>query len=450
MRQPILLFWLLLPFYGFSEDTSWTIFTVADSDLPNNSVADIAFDNSGKAWVATWGGLAVYEEEKWQVFHTANSGIPTDLVNHVAFDAFGSVWIATNGNGIVKYDGRSWSSVNLPGANIALTIEVDPYGRKWVGTFTDGLYLYDGRAPKKIWGGTGSLEYNVNDILFDNTQAHVATPIGVVSFDLEKPDDGGKVTYDGHVFDLDRTKDGVVWLATLPVGRLAHRKGRRWQELNYITTADSDRMSSYHLQSVKVFPSGAVLTGTPTRGELARYHEEKWSRILTPFADAMKEGISAVEIDAQNNIWVGTWGEGLMISNRYATDEDSVVLEEIVEQGTLEDREIEEQSTIVCNSRNVTINLWDKNKEDGDTVSVSLNGKWLVRNLGLVNKRSSYDITLENNFDSYLILHAENLGKIPPNTAAMEVIDGDKTHRVTLSSDLEKSGTIRLVYRSGN
>jgi hypothetical protein len=207
-------------------------------------------------------------------------------------------------------------------------------------------------------------------------------------------------------------------------------------------------MSSYHLQSVNVFPSGAILTGTPARGELGRYMGGSWSRIITPFADEMNEGISCVEIDNENNIWVGTWGQGLMISSHFAVDEETVAFDEIIQDGQLEDRTLEEQSTVVCTNRNVTVRLWDRNKEDGDTVSVSLNGKWLVRNLGLTTKGSEYQITLANGSDSYLILHAENLGKIPPNTAAMEVLDGTRTHRVTLSSDMTKSGTIRLVYRA--
>jgi hypothetical protein len=157
--------------------------------------------------------------------------------------------------------------------------------------------------------------------------------------------------------------------------------------------------------------------------------------------------MSSVEIDNKNNIWVGTWGQGLMISDRFVPDEEVIAFDDIISVGKLEDRQIEEQSTIACTNRQVTLRLWDKNKEDGDTVSVSLNGKWLVRNLGLDNEGANYEITLPNNTDSYVILHAENLGTIPPNTAAMEVIDGDRTHRVTLSSDLTKSGTIRLVYK---
>ena len=45
------------------------------------------------------------------------------------------------------------------------------------------------------------------------------------------------------------------------------------------------------------------------------------------------------------------------------------------------------------------------------------------------------------------VLHALNLGKISPNTAAILVIDGDKEYRLTLQSTLDKSGTLKIKYQ---
>ena len=44
-------------------------------------------------------------------------------------------------------------------------------------------------------------------------------------------------------------------------------------------------------------------------------------------------------------------------------------------------------------------------------------------------------------------MYAENLGEIPPNTALMVVTDGENRYEVRISSDLEKSGVIRFVYK---
>ena len=46
-----------------------------------------------------------------------------------------------------------------------------------------------------------------------------------------------------------------------------------------------------------------------------------------------------------------------------------------------------------------------------------------------------------------IVMHAINLGKIPPNTAAMSINDGTTKKRVTtLVSDLSESAALELIY----
>lgn len=439
---------LLLTLPVKAQDTLWSTFNAENSGLPSNNIADIAFDSKGNTWIATWGGLVCLRDDNWKTYDATNSGLPVDLINHVTFDATGKLWIGTNGGGVVSFDGTNWKQFPLPGPGIALTVEVDAQGRKWIGTFTDGLYVLDGDKLTKVWGETGSLDNNVNDILFDNAgNTWFGTSQGAFMIKAGSMQPEKSPSFEGHVFDLDKDNTGRIWLATLPVGKLAWYEKGKWQEMSYITTAETDRMVSYHLQSVNTFPSGAVLTGTPTRGELARYYEGTWTRIVTPFAAQMSEGISSVEIDKNNNIWVGTWGQGLMVSDFFIEGEDSAIYETIAETRTFENREIEEQFTITVSNRSVQVRLWDEVKEDGDIVSLSLNGKWLVEDMLLERAGTTMTVELLPIGDNFLILHAENLGSTPPNTAAMEIIDGDRKTKLSLKSDLSRSGTIRIVYQ---
>ncbi|MEJ7675812.1 MAG: hypothetical protein WKF59_24675 [Chitinophagaceae bacterium] len=61
-------------------------------------------------------------------------------------------------------------------------------------------------------------------------------------------------------------------------------------------------------------------------------------------------------------------------------------------------------------------------------------------------------ITLTLNSDAdrginELVMYAENLGEIPPNTALMIVRDGDNRYEARITSDTEKNGTIRFSYK---
>ena len=44
--------------------------------------------------------------------------------------------------------------------------------------------------------------------------------------------------------------------------------------------------------------------------------------------------------------------------------------------------------------------------------------------------------------DNELVMYAENLGAIPPNTALMKVNANSKTYEVRISSDEQKNGTV--------
>jgi hypothetical protein len=46
-----------------------------------------------------------------------------------------------------------------------------------------------------------------------------------------------------------------------------------------------------------------------------------------------------------------------------------------------------------------------------------------------------------------LVMYAENLGEIAPNTALMVVTDGPHRYEVRIASDLQKSGVIRFIHK---
>jgi hypothetical protein len=46
-----------------------------------------------------------------------------------------------------------------------------------------------------------------------------------------------------------------------------------------------------------------------------------------------------------------------------------------------------------------------------------------------------------------VVMYADNLGDIPPNTALMMITAGDQKFEVFLSSTETKSAAVRIVYR---
>ncbi len=104
--------------------------------------------------------------------------------------------------------------------------------------------------------------------------------------------------------------------------------------------------------------------------------------------------------------------------------------------------------TIEVENHTIKVDLYDNGDIDGDSVSLFYNGKLLLSNKRLTEKAISFNLNLENNeSNNELIMYAENLGTIPPNTALMVITDGHHRYEVRITSDLEKSGVIRFMQK---
>ncbi len=92
------------------------------------------------------------------------------------------------------------------------------------------------------------------------------------------------------------------------------------------------------------------------------------------------------------------------------------------------------------------LTLYDNGEVDGDTVTVLMNGNIIFSKVGLTTKANSKTIYIPSNTDSVkLVMYAESLGKIPPNTGLMVVNDGEKRYEVRFSADLKTNSGI--VFR---
>jgi hypothetical protein len=98
---------------------------------------------------------------------------------------------------------------------------------------------------------------------------------------------------------------------------------------------------------------------------------------------------------------------------------------------------------ITLKKNEVIIKVWDHEVVDGDIISLNFNGVWILQNFTLEKKAKEIKITLQPG-TNYIVLHAHNLGKYSPNTAALIFDDGVKENKVILKSTLDASGTIQI------
>ena len=107
--------------------------------------------------------------------------------------------------------------------------------------------------------------------------------------------------------------------------------------------------------------------------------------------------------------------------------------------------------TLDINSETITVDFYDNGAVDGDSITVFYNGNIVVSHLGLTEKAATFTLKIDKTLPyNELVMYADNMGTIPPNTALMVVKDGNKQYEVNITSDTEKSGTIRFHYKPGN
>lgn len=124
---------------------------------------------------------------------------------------------------------------------------------------------------------------------------------------------------------------------------------------------------------------------------------------------------------------------------------DKKVVETVAD---FEKRTTIDSRTIPVKNSKIKIDLFDDGDIDNDIVSVYFNKKLVVDKKSLTANAHSITVNLEAGKANELVLFAENLGNIPPNTALMIITDGTSRHEVRLSADLKNNAAVRFELKN--
>ncbi len=101
------------------------------------------------------------------------------------------------------------------------------------------------------------------------------------------------------------------------------------------------------------------------------------------------------------------------------------------------------QQTVNFTSDSLLLSLYDNGEVDGDTVSVLMNGQLILGKQGLSTTAIKKVIYIPAGTDEVeLVMYAESLGSIPPNTGLLVVRDGKNLYEVRFKGDLQKNASI--------
>ncbi|MEO8416206.1 MAG: hypothetical protein ABI472_21270, partial [Ginsengibacter sp.] len=111
----------------------------------------------------------------------------------------------------------------------------------------------------------------------------------------------------------------------------------------------------------------------------------------------------------------------------------------------IEKRVTKSDQSFYFESDSLLLTLYDNGEVDGDTVTVLMNGNVIFSKAGLTTIANSKTIYITPGMDSVkVVMYAENLGSIPPNTGLLIVNDGEKRYYVRFTADLQTNAAIVL------
>ncbi len=156
--------------------------------------------------------------------------------------------------------------------------------------------------------------------------------------------------------------------------------------------------------------------------------------------------------------------EAVAINGQRATKKDIPVIKSpttpreaapvVKKMGTNEEkftsRQNKLQMVIPVTASTIELRFYDNAAIDGDSIAIFLNGKVVREHILLGGEPQIIKINADDlQDDNELVMVAENLGSIPPNTSYLVAIVGKKQYEARLFADEGTSALIRLVKPQG-
>lgn len=324
-----------------------SVYTTSNSSLPNNAIVDIAVDDMGNKWLATYGsGLVKFDGSTWTVFNTENSNILSDNIYNFKTDLQGKKWINTEA-GVSVFDGQSFTNYdtsNTPMDDYFVNyVAIDNEGKKWFSSYNK-IFSLEGNTWT-VWDTTNinipNVFNSIQEVLVDNQNnkwflAEEYNWTQGSNYFIMKYDNQSWTVYDSISFGttinnwmgIKMASDGSILVgASYPRG--GHGCG--------IFRFDGNSWQMYH-DSTSIPVEAYILLVDAEGNEwygangLYKYNGTSWDNYFTQGSMSSND-LTGICTDNQNNIWASSFSgvikfNGLNFTN-YNTGNSNLIDDEI-------------------------------------------------------------------------------------------------------------------------
>ena len=274
-----------------------------ESGLANNEVHDIIQTANGDIWVATFGGVSVYNGSEWQSI-TTDDGLKFNNIQALAQFDDGSVWAGSYGAGINVINNGQVGHLHMGNGlvNNYVTSLVAHDGNMLIGTL-GGMSNWDGRQFTSDFKTIGLFTNQINGMVVDDQhRIWLGTFNGAVRMSEEQRLTISEVNGlpQNEVLDVFCDSESNVWLGT----RFGLVRVRNLAFSHFGSTEELDIYPS----SLFADSKGNLWAGNEAGGVL----EFDGDQFVLAFEDPdiNDHQISSIAEDDLGNLWFGTMDFG--------------------------------------------------------------------------------------------------------------------------------------------
>ncbi len=273
-------------------------------------------DRKGNLWFATTGnGVYRYDGKSFTNF-TTKDGLNSNAILSILEDKKGYIWFGTD-SGLSRFDGKTFS--HIPSKKfLVFSLLEDKSGKLWIGT-NIGVYCYNGIAFTRFLDNQSVI--NSNGLTLDTVNRMLEDKHGNIWFTSKME---GVCRYDGrsiinykpkdetYFWGLLEDKNGNIWVG----GR---NKGVwRYDGKTFTNILQNDRFDTYLAYSIIQDKTGNIWFGTeaiePSKRETEGgiwVYDGKTFKNFSKKDGLSHNGVWSILEDKAGNMWVGTRNTGL-------------------------------------------------------------------------------------------------------------------------------------------